>query len=241
MDCETKAKLSNPFVLMYRVPIIWGRHFPVFAGLAIIGAILTAAGLWGCTWVAGQFHPPLRLVEAVNLIMIAGPLVLAHAGFLVVVSQVLGKELEPSIGRISFWDWLRASLGLSFFMSAILVPLLIWLPRMSVMALTAVLMLTPILPAMALRKRPAGLLFWVKFFFFSIPAALPWVIVIECLGLPSQVADSFGIMEGGVILLPLTALHTFLASTSSAVISTMVFLSLTRNPEAAAAAKEFAG
>jgi hypothetical protein len=221
-----RTKVSNPFVLLYRVIFTWVHSLPILLGLAVIGAIFAAVSFFLITLVTGRFNAPLYLLEAVQTATVATPLVLAHAGFLVVASRITGSRLDQSIEKMSFAQWLGASLCVAALMAAILLPVLIWAPRAPVMVLVAVLMLTPLLPALTLGERPGKFSFWVKFFLYSSIAAVPWLVAIEILGLPSQIADSWGFLQGGIILIPLTALHTFLASSASAVVSTVIFISL---------------
>lgn len=240
MSSRLKAKLPNPFVLLYCTLKIWAHTLPIFAGLALIGAMFTIAAFAFAflAWAEGQFDISLAWRDVMDSLTMAAPLIIAHAGFLVISTQIAGRTLDPSIRRMSIGRWLLTSSGVAVLMATILLPVMTLMPRMSVMALTAVFMLTPILPAFIIGGLPHNLSFWAKFLIFSSIAALPWLLVIELLGLPSQVAESFGVMQGGVILIPLTAVHTFLASTLSAIVSAVVFIGLKREGSSVVATEE---
>jgi hypothetical protein len=98
----------------------------------------------------------------------------------------------------------------------------------SVIVLSALFSVTPILPALALGGIRLSAAFCLRFVAAAGVVALPWLLVIEVLGLPAQFSanEGWGMLEGGIILWPLLGGHMFLATTAATVIPTVVYVAM---------------
>ena len=222
MTDGTRTRWPNPLVLLSRSMVLWAQSLFSLLGLAVV----SSAGTVVLAFLAARGLPILGLNETDLPHLILLPMVLAHSVFLVItcrrIAKRLGRVKQMSIGNCAI-----KGIVLAILMAVVLAPVLVWLPVVSVMVLMAFVALTPVLPALVMADLPRNIAFWGKFAILAFLVSLPWFAVTEFFGLPSQVAEGWGIMEGGIILIPLTAVHLFLASTSSAVVSTVIFVSLT--------------
>ncbi|WP_443749894.1 hypothetical protein [Asticcacaulis solisilvae] len=217
---EQRSGFGNG-IRMFIAPVkLWWSVFPLLIGVAVLFAVVTIGAVFALTALTQGLED-----QDVSNYVILGPMILGHVLFTIFASRVAGRALSPAaVQPLGFAGWTQATLALSVLASGViaLTTATLHMPASmaSVVVLTALLACTPLLPRLALKVR-GGPGFPVS----SLIVALPWLCVIEVVGLPMQsCTECWGLMEGGVITIPLLGLHLFLATTTAAVVSATVYL-----------------
>jgi len=213
---------------LFRISLrLWWNIFPLFAGVAVLFAASTFAAAFALTAAIRTLGTLPGLGEwdlsgyAVLLLVVLG-----HAIFIIFANRVAARTLSrPAVQPLGVAGWTRSVFVLTVlaFCIIVLTTAALHMPASmaSVVVLTGLLACTPLLPRLALKaSETAGAL---RFIAFATVAALPWLTVVELLGWPMQVCtECWGIMEGGIITVPLLGLQLFLATTAAAVVSATV-------------------
>ena len=172
--------------------------------------------------------------------LVLGPMavmfVAAHGLYAIYASRRIARAIDPALVEpITPGHWVGATVGISVLTVAIALPFAVALPNLfgSVIVLAAVLACTPLLPELALKPgdlgaalRDAGR-YPLRFVGVAALLALPYLALAEFIGWPAvQGRAPWNFFEGGMVLLPLLGAHTFIATTTAALASTVAYAAL---------------
>lgn len=172
--------------------------------------------------------------------LVLGPMavmfVAAHALYAIYASRRIARAIDPGLVEpIAPGHWVGATVGISVVTVAIALPFAVGLPNlfMSVIVLAVALACTPLLPELALKPGDLGAAltdagrYPLRFVPLAALVALPYLALAELIGWNViRGHASFGLFEGGLIALPLLGAHTFIATTSAALVSTVIYAEL---------------
>ncbi len=169
--------------------------------------------------------------------LVLGPMavifVTAHALYAIYASRRIARAIDPAlVESITPAHWVGATIGIVLLTLAVALPFALWLPNlfMSVIVLAAVLSATPMLPELALKPgdlfdalHDAGR-YPLRFLPTAAILAAPCLALAELAGwgVVSRPA-SWSLLAGGYWTLPFLGAHTFIATTTAALVSTVVY------------------
>lgn len=212
---------SNLFTLLGRTIQVWFGMLPLLIAGAVASVLVTALLTYLTDPDLFEGNVPVSVV-------------VPHALYLVFMCRMTARRMGFADNfRIFSVRTLIAVLVTGFLIGVIstTVGALLPIPQAfsAVVVLSALFATTPILPALVIGSIRFSTAFWLRFIATACTAALPWLLVIEALGLPAQVCtdEGWGLFEGGIIMWPLLGLHMFMATTAAVVIPTVVYFAMT--------------
>ncbi|MBS0471587.1 MAG: hypothetical protein JSR60_10980 [Proteobacteria bacterium] len=216
--------------------LVLGRIPALFAlGFRALAASLAALLAWA-------FAGLIAVLACLALTPVLGPLVLgpmavmfvaAHALYAIYASRRIARAIDPVLVEpITPGHWVGATIGIALLTMAVALPFAVWLPNMfmSVIVLAAVLTATPLLPELALKPGDlrAALGDAGRYPLRFLPTAA--ILAAPCLALAELIGwavitrpASWGLLDGGYVTLAFLGAHTFIATTTAALVSTLVY------------------
>ncbi len=203
-----------------RVFTALGRTWWLLLGYAVLGAAVSVLGSMAV------MNSGFGTGTDASLLFTLLPAIVAHVVFLLAASRAVASVVQPgplprpgarqAAGVLA----LSAMIAITGVVAGKCLP--VPQPFLIVIALAAVLAWMPVLPALALGRRMT----WsFPAFATAVFVSLPFLAVSEILGIPAQTCtgECWGIMEGGVVMIPVLAAHMFLSSVTAAIVSTVIY------------------
>lgn len=205
-------------------------NFLIMIGFALLSALLSLVAAFVLVLLINALTPnSFGGRGSVLQVAVFFPVVLAHAVFLTVVSRKMARCTPGySLPVMSSGRWLESVgvIAAILTIAALIAGLFPFPEALAVILLLAILFAwSPILPRLCLNAGKGQ----VGDFLATLPTAMglsfPFLLLTAFVGLPALACtgECWGLMEGGIIMLPLFGLHTFLATITAASVSAVVY------------------